>query len=106
MFTLSQDADINGTHLQGHITVAPAVLVEKFGQPQGCDGYKVSGEYAFENEEGEVFTLYDWKCTTLYDSDAGVTPSDFWSQACPRRFNIGGRTNAFEFTDWLKREVQ
>jgi len=105
MFKLSQDADINGTCLQGYVMAAPAALIEKFGQPQECDGYKVSGEYAFENDAGEVFTLYDWKCTTLYESDAGVTPSDFWKQTCQRQFNIGGRTNSFDFIAWLKKQI-
>jgi hypothetical protein len=107
MFKLSQDADINGTHRVGEITCAPATLVEKFGQPQASDGYKVSGEYTFENEAGEVFTLYDWKSTSLYDDDFGSpSPGAFWRQASPQQFNIGGRTNAFDFVDWLEGKVQ
>jgi len=105
MFRLSQDADINGTHLQGHIMVAPAFLIEKFGQPQKSDGYKVSGEYSFENEEGEVFTLYDWKCTELYDS-YGTPVREFWNTWVPIQFNIGGKSPAFDFITWLQGEVQ
>lgn len=105
MFKLSQDADINGTHRQSEIRVAPARLIEVFGKPIECDGYKVSGEYVFENQEGDVFTLYDWKATTLYDPEWGVTPSDFWSQTCLRDFNIGGHKFAGDFVDWLKKAV-
>jgi hypothetical protein len=50
--------------------------------------------------------MYDWKATTLYDPDYGVAPSDFWARTIPVQFNIGGHTNAFDFIDWLKREVQ
>jgi|1_EtaG_2_1085319.scaffolds.fasta_scaffold208720_1 hypothetical protein len=107
MFRLSQDANINGTHRQSEVYVSPAKLVEKFGEPIESDGYKVSGEYVFESDDGmQVFTLYDWKATTLYDPDYGVAPSDFWARTIPVQFNIGGHTNAFDFIDWLKREVQ
>lgn len=102
MFKLSQDADTNGSHRQSEIYVSPAKLIEKFGEPIESDGYKVSGEYVFDNDEGEVFTLYDWKATTLYD-DYGVTPSDFWQEQSAVQFNIGGKTNAFDFVDWLKK---
>ena len=105
MFTLNQNADTNGTHRQSEIEVAPARLIEVFGQPIACDGYKVSGEYVFENQEGDVFTLYDWKATTLYCPDYGVTPSDFWSQTCRRDFNIGGHKSAGDFVGWLKKQV-
>ena len=106
MFKLSQDADTNGSHRQSEIYVSPAKLIEKFGEPVECDGYKVSGEYIFENDEGEVFTLYDWKATTLYCPDYGVTPSDFWARTIPVQFNIGGKTNAFDFVGWLSREMK
>jgi len=105
MFKLSQDADTNGTHLQDHVVLAPAALIEKFGQPQESDGYKVSGEYSFENEAGEVFTLYDWKWTDLYDSD-GVPVDEFWNSWTPIQFNIGGKSLAFDFVTWLKGEIQ
>jgi hypothetical protein len=107
MFKLSQDADINGTHRVGGMTCAPATLVEKFGQPQASDEYKVSGEYTFENEAGEIFTLYDWKSTSLYDDDFGrPSPRVFWTSSTAQQFNIGGRTNAFDFIDWLSSEVE
>ena len=105
MFKLNQDANINGTCRQSEIMVAPARLIEVFGQPVPCDGYKVSGEYIFEGPDGQVFTLYDWKCTTLYDPYYGVTPQDFWSQTIKRDFNIGGRGYAGDFVGWLKNKL-
>jgi len=106
MFRLNQDADINGSHRQSEVYASPARLIEKFGEPIESDGYKVSGEYIFDNDEGEVFTLYDWKATTLYCPDYGVTPSDFWARTIPVQFNVGGKTNALDFVQWLSGEVK
>tara|TARA_A200000159_G_scaffold163425_1_gene189606 strand:- start:448 stop:768 length:321 start_codon:yes stop_codon:yes gene_type:complete len=105
MFRLNQEANTNGTHRQSEVKIAPARLIEIFGQPVECDGYKVSGEYIFEGPDGQVFTLYDWKCTTLYDPYYGVSPQDFWSQTIQRDFNIGGHSYAGDFVEWLKRKV-
>jgi len=106
MFRLNQDADINGSHRQSEVYASPAKLIERFGRPCESDGYKVSGEYVFENKSGEVFTIYDWKATTLYCPDYGVTPSDFWAETTPVQFNVGGKTNALDFVKWLSREVK
>jgi hypothetical protein len=105
MFKLNQDADITGTCRQSEITVAPARLIEKFGKPISSDEYKVSGDYVFEDEDGFVFTVYDWKATTLYSPEYGYTPSHFWSLTTPMEFNIGGHKSAFDFVDWLKKQV-
>lgn len=105
MFKLNQDANISGTCRQSEIKVAPARLIEVFGQPVECDGYKVSGEYIFEDSDGSVFTLYDWKATTLYDPEYGVPVSLFWNDTTPTWFNIGGRKSAIDFVDWLEKQV-
>jgi hypothetical protein len=101
-FTLAPDANIDGTHLQDSIMVAPQALVAAFGEPGESDGYKVSGEYVFRSDEGEVFTLYDWKMTTLYDGENTLRPSDLWDLESPIQFNIGGNTGAGEFKEWLQ----
>lgn len=86
-----------GGSLQGECTISPARLVEVFGKPDESDGYKVSGEFTFINREnGESFTLYDWKSTTLYDWDGepGVpTPEEFWASTEQYLFHIGGPGN-------------
>ena len=105
MFKLNQEANVDGTCRQSEIQVAPARLVEVFGPPVVCDEYKVSGEYIFEGPEGEVFTLYDWKSTTLYDPYHSITPQAFWSQTIKRDFNIGGHRIADDFLEWLKKKV-
>jgi len=104
MFILAQNANACGTHLQDYVQLAPAALVEKFGLSELSDGYKTSGEYVFESEDGEVFTVYDWKWTNLYDSD-GIPVKQFWSSWEPTQFNVGGKSNAIDFIDWLEKEV-
>ena len=80
----------NGTSGMGNIQVAPADLVLAFGQPGESDGFKVSGEYTFHDEESDVvFTMYDWKSTSLYDERA-QSPEQFWAQTKPTTINIGG----------------
>ena len=103
MFKLNNDADINGTSLAGYVMLAPSKLVATFGEPKVGDEYKVSGEYSFENKDGGVATLYDWKCTSLYDSDMW-SPEEFWNCSEPMEFHIGGASGGFE--EWLLAEVR
>lgn len=105
MFKLNQDACINGTCRQSEIMASPTRLIEVFGKPGYCDGYKVSGEYIFERDNGDVFTLYDWKYTTLYNPEYGMTPEAFWAQTRPVQFNIGGNNSAGAFVSWLKKQL-
>ena len=66
-YYLAPDADTNWTCRLDEIRVAPRRLVAVFGPPAKVDGYKVSGEYVFSDAAGSVFTVYDWKSTTLYE---------------------------------------
>jgi len=81
--------DCIGGSLQGYIDLVPSELVEKLGKPDESDGYKVSGEYVFQLDDGTKFYIYDWKCTNLYD-DGYPLVSDFWTSNSPETFNIGG----------------
>ena len=82
-FQIADPNKTNGTCLIGYIEISPVNLIKKFGYPNMCDGYKVSGAYAFQDENGDVFTLYDWKYTTLYDSENTYTPEEFWKLKHP-----------------------
>jgi len=92
MFERTNTADACGTSLQGYISIAPATLVKLFGTPDTCDEYKVSGEYVFKDDKGRVFTLYDWKDTTLYDREC-VTPEERWASTNAYNFHIGATSN-------------
>jgi hypothetical protein len=107
-FKLDQDASHAGTHLVGEVFVAPATLRAVFGEPKEADGYKVSGEYIFEGINGEVFTVYDWKVTTLYDTyedDPAPTPAEFWASQVAHPFHIGGCSDPEKFKAWIERKV-
>lgn len=97
-----------GTFRVGDILVSPSDLILLFGKPGKSDGYKISGEYSFHNvTTGAVFTIYDWKCTSLYDSDC-PNPEDFWSRAQLITFNIGGndKGNIEEFKQLIHKQIE
>jgi hypothetical protein len=114
MFRLDPKADIDRTHYLGEILLAPRRLIDRFGSPQPCDGYKVSGSYKFKDIAGRVYTLYDWKATSLYsDGDSQdqwarlPTPEEFWANDSVHELMIGGRegTDIETFQAWLIHEV-
>jgi len=92
----------SGTSLKTHITVSYPKLIELFGQPDECDGYKVSGEFTFEASNGELVTLYDWKKTSLYDSTS-QSPQRL-RERTNVELNIGGNNaiTAQIFALWLQ----
>ena len=70
----------SGTYLIGEINVSYDNLVKLFGEPQlklkkDDDGYKTSTQWTLEDNEGRVYTIYDYKMTTLYGED--LTPEEF-----------------------------
>jgi hypothetical protein len=111
-YLLTQTEFGYGTSKQGDIALSPAELVRVFGVPQESDGYKVSGEYTFQGYSNttEIWTVYDWKCTTLYDTqtydgDRALDPNEFWKQEEPQRFSLGGRSSqgVEDFVQFLQR---
>ena len=81
------------THRVGEISLNYQDIVNAIGEPEESDGYKVSGEWYFLNEEtGAVFTLYDWKSTSLYSDDL-PSVGEFRSYTGNVQFNIGGTGN-------------
>ena len=106
-YKLNNNINTGGTSLYGEVKLKPIELILAFGKSQHTDNYKVSGEYFFEHiETGTPITLYDWKYTTLYESD-GVKPSDFWKLDEEVVFNIGSKNSyVFGFEDWIKQEIK
>lgn len=70
-------------------------LVAAFGLPTFTNGSgddKIQKEWVFQRDDGEVFTLYDWK---TYDVNYTTNYLSTW--------NVGGKTYAGEFvTDLMK----
>jgi secreted protein with Ig-like and vWFA domain len=110
-FKLDPDADINHTGRLARVMLPPRRMVDVFGPPGDADGYKVSGEYVFTDPDGNVFTVYDWKATSLFDDgleqgeeSSYPTPEEFWGNWNPDELNIGGREGAGDvqaFKRWL-----
>ena len=104
-FTLNENADVCGTSLKLRTTVSYPKLLELFGEPLESDGYKVSGEWIFEDDKGNVITLYDWKSTKLYDPDY---PSIAELRAdSDVELHIGGNDIAIAstFNTWLQKQL-
>jgi hypothetical protein len=76
-----------------------------FGHPRPGDGYKVSGEFVFADAAAEVFTIYDWKATSLYFGSCAPTPEEFWTNDEPFDFSVGATADAGRFLDWLVGKV-
>lgn len=101
-FTPTSDADTAGIGGMDEIEVSPARVVEVFGPPPSRgDEYKTSGEYIFRDEAGRVFTLSDWKATSLWDPSF-PTPEQYWAGAEPDELTISAvDDDVTAFKDWL-----
>lgn len=114
-FALTPEADVAHTGLAGAVVVAPASLVRRFGTPLPGEDFKVSGSFSFTGENGEVFTVYDWRATSLYyegERDPALanlpSPSEFWSSSSLWEFKVGahrGSKGKAQFCEWLLSEV-
>lgn len=102
-FKRNDHADVSRTSLVALVYLGFKELEKAFGYPQELDGYKVSSEWTFESEEGEVFTLYDYKLTSLY-SQGLPSVEEFRAMECVE-FSIGGKTSPAGFLKWLEEQV-
>lgn len=105
-FKLDGDAEIDGTSRKGEITTTYSKLAQLFGEAQESDGYKCSGQWVFVSGEGDVFTVYDWKETELYDSGL-PSVKKFRESKEPSTFNVGGRygSDYVSFINWLRKKI-
>jgi hypothetical protein len=92
-----------------YLTLQPSRLIQVFGEPEESDGYKVSGEYRFNTPNGGMITLYDWKSTSLYDSNL-IDPVDFWGGSEYFEMNLGGddegKKHVREFMEWIQGQLE
>jgi hypothetical protein len=80
-------ADADGTCLQGYVSVDYKTIVTKYGEPTTSDGYKIDAEWIIKWEDGQVGTLYNWKNGKNYLGDDGLPVEKI------KEWNIGGRNN-------------
>ncbi|NNF66084.1 MAG: hypothetical protein HKM98_01095 [Gammaproteobacteria bacterium] len=104
-FSYTKDLKFAGTYLVDEVELTPRFLKLQFGLPDNGDGIRVSNWYAFESDAGEVFTIYDYKSTTLWDPDSDLpTPEEFWSSDRIETLSVGGKedTDHKAFVDWIE----
>src|SRR3954471_3503910 len=106
VFRVNPLANADRTHRIGVCEFPPAFLMGTFGPHDKGDGLRSSGGWIFENDAGDVFTLYEYMQTQLSLGRRSGAPavSDFWSQTTPATFHIGGRetSNVETFRTWLE----
>lgn len=103
----SKKLDTAGAFLQAEVMLTPKYLALAYGAPDSGDGLRVSGEYAFVSDAGEVFTVHDYKSTTIWDADTNLpTPEAFWSSDEPVELSIGGYegSDVEAFVAWLEKQ--
>lgn len=105
MFKKTRKSPVS-TCLQDSVTASYKDLVKVLGEPNGdSDGYKVSTEWLFENNKGQIVTLYDYEETDLYSSE---NPSvEKFRARKSYDWHIGAHTEeqAKEFRLWLKERL-
>ncbi|NNF52567.1 MAG: hypothetical protein HKN59_09040 [Gammaproteobacteria bacterium] len=104
-FVFSKGEDIAGTSLVDEVELTPRFLARQYGPPDGADGLRVSGLYTFVSDVDEVFTVYEYKSTTLSDSDSDLpTPEEFWSSDQLVTLSVGARpgTDYEAFVEWIE----
>jgi hypothetical protein len=103
MFSRDESISSGGAYWADRVDVAPIFLVQEFGPPAKGDGIRVSGHYTFCSETGIVFTIHDYKMTTLWATDEDLpTPEAFWQLHAAQEFSTGSRgVDAREFRQWL-----
>ena len=104
MYDIIVDSDLDPTGTSYHnvvIRANPSKLLKVLGNDYASDLYKVSREWICEFN-GNVFTVYDWKETSLY-GDGLPSPENFWSRDVVE-LHVGSRVGApheNEFVDAL-----
>lgn len=104
-FKLDNYADPIGTSLKNYVEASYEDLEYLFGTPTISDDYKVSGEWVFTSEDGDVVTLYDWKETSLYDS--GLPSVEEFRTRNNICFHVGANSGmaAYDFIAWLEEKL-
>jgi hypothetical protein len=99
VYKLDLNADVNLTTCKAEFKATFPQMIEKFGEGYK-GGYKTSMEWSFIDDNDEVFTVYDWKSTSLY-ADNYPAPEVLWGSDELYGFHVGARGCANDFIDWI-----
>ena len=107
-YELAAPEDASRTYLYGELVIAPAAVVRRFGNGHAGDDGTVTRQWVFRKGD-LIFTLYDWKSTSLYDRELR-TPTELWARERPFMLRVGSKApatieDAEEFSDWLLQET-
>jgi hypothetical protein len=110
MYRLNPQVDTSDVDSLTIFEFPPVGLVELFGEACDSDGYKISRKHVFTSDRGDIFTVYDWKQTTLYRGvgSGAPTPEEFWHSRELQCLRIGGRagSNPRPFLKWLQGQYE
>ena len=110
MYRLNPQVDTSDIDSLTIFEFPPVGLVELFGEACDSDGYKISRKHVFTSDHGDIFTVYDWKQTTLYRGagSGAPTPEEFWHSRELTCLRIGGRagSNPRPFLKWLQGQYE
>lgn len=110
VFKIGQPSDSGGTSFLGETKLPPAFLMMRFGKHDGGDGIRSSGGWTFVGDAGEVFTVYEWRSTTLSNGRESGSPTirEFWSSWSGAKLHIGGFPNSdwVAFRRWLQAQYR
>lgn len=106
MIKYNVDGNISGTSFHDvTIDIIPHIFL-KFMNNEGEEwDEKISKLWTCEYK-GNLFTIYDWKSTNLYNKHY-PTPYDFWGSLYHRNLKIGSRLSTVEdqeFADELLKD--
>lgn len=90
--TLTEKSPV-GTCFNGTMIVARPVNIQKVFGDSESDDYKSAWEWIFEDDKGNIFTVYSWKDTSLYDS-LYPKPEEIFNT--PITFHIGSNNPKLE----------
>ena len=110
MFRVENSGLPDGTHLLGEVKLPPAFMVNRFGKHDGGDGNHSSGGWTFVGKAGQVFSVYEMRCTTLWHGRGSGAPTvrEFWQLSQPVWLHIGGHDGSDwkAFRRWLRGEYR
>ena len=90
---LSKKSAVGSSYHDTFVQVTPNQIKEVYGEGSESDGYKVAWEWIFEDEKGNIFTVYNYKGTSLYDPELS-SPEEL--QDTEMEFHVGSNSPELE----------
>merc|ERR1712216_949438 len=104
-YKLDREAPTKGVRLQSYLEMPFDCLLARFGEPRCGDGVTTLNQWVFSDASGNVYSVYDWKATTMFDRSL-VSPARF-RELPVYRWHIGTYNGVpwQPFKSWIFNEV-